>query len=345
MMQHSLFRWLFLLMFCAAPASAAVILQYHHVSDQTPRTTSVTAAEFKAQMQHLKDQNFKVVPLDRLIGQLQRGEALADDEVAITFDDGFANVFTTARPILKAFGFPYTMFLSPALIDQQQGPVLSWQQVKTMQQEGVIIANHSSYHHRLAVPNPAETKAQWRARVKADILLAEQQLEQQLGVKRKWLAYPYGDFSAELEQLVNELGFIGIGQQSGAVGPGVSLTRIPRYPSSSQFAALQHFMPKLKTLALPVTDYSKADPVSSVNPPTLQLSVDTKDFAADRLQCFFNGKAIPIRIIAQQGQSLTFSTQATAPLKLQHNRYNCTAPSRQKKGYFYWFSQPWVFSA
>ncbi len=324
-------------------ATAAVILQYHHVSADTPSSTSVTPAEFKAQLQHLKDQKLKVVPLDRLIGQLQRGEALADDEVAITFDDGFANVFTTARPLLKQFGYPYTMFLSPALIDQRQGPVLSWQQVKTMQQEGVIIANHSSYHHRLAVPQAGESKTQWRERVKADILLAEQQLEQQLGVKRKWLAYPYGDFSAELEQLVAELGFIGIGQQSGAIGPGVSLTRIPRYPSSSQFAALKHFMPKLKTLALPVTDYSKADPVSSVNPPTLQLTVNTSDIAADRLQCFFNGKTIPLQIIAQQDQQLTFSTKAEAPLKLAHNRYNCTAPSLQKKGYFYWFSQPWVF--
>jgi peptidoglycan/xylan/chitin deacetylase (PgdA/CDA1 family) len=327
----------------APAATAAVILQYHHVSADTPGSTSVTPAAFKAQLQHLKDQKFKVVPLDRLIGQLQRGETLADDEVAITFDDGFANVFTTARPLLKQFGYPYTMFLSPALIDQRQGPVLTWQQVKTMQQEGVIIANHSSYHHRLAVPQPGENKAQWRERVKADILLAETQLEQQLGVKRKWLAYPYGDFSAELEQLVAELGFIGIGQQSGAIGPGVSLTRLPRYPSSSQFAALQHFMPKLKTLALPVTDYSKADPVSHVNPPTLQLTVNTSDFATDRLQCFFNGKAIPLQIIAQQGQQLTFSTKADAPLKLAHNRYNCTAPSQQKKGYFYWFSQPWVF--
>lgn len=340
-----IFSLLGLLFFFAASwqSSAAIILQYHHVSETTPRSTSVTPSEFRAQMQHLKDHNFKVVPLDRLISQLQRQEPLADNEVAITFDDGFQNVFTTARPILKEFGYPYTMFLSPALIDRREGPVLTWEQVKIMQDEGVIIANHSSYHHRLAVPNQGETLAQWRKRVKADILLAEQQLEQQLGVKRKWLAYPYGDFSAELEQLVAELGFIGIGQQSGAIGPGVSMTRIPRYPSSSQFAKLEHFMPKLKTLAFPVTDYSKADPVSSRNPPVLQLTVSTKDFAAARLQCFFNGKPIPITIVQQDQDLLTFSTRADQPLKLSHNRYNCTAPSLEKKGFFYWFSQPWVF--
>ena len=318
-----------------ARSEAAIILQYHHVSSSTPKSTSVTPAEFRQQLQHLKDQNFKVVSLERIINQLQRGEPTADNEVAITFDDGFANVFTNARPILKEFDYPYTMFLGPALIDRREGPVLSWEQIQTMHDEGVIIANHSSYHHRLAVPRKGESKAQWQARVKADILLAEQQLEQKLGIKRKWLAYPYGDFSAELEALVSELGFIGIGQQSGAVGPGVSMTRIPRYPSSSQFAALKHFVPKLKTLALPVTDYSGADPVSKHNPPTLKLSVKVQDFKASQLSCFFNGQPIELQWLNAD----TFSATAKAPLRLAHNRYNCTAPSLKKPGYFYWFSQ------
>lgn len=320
-------------------SQAAVILQYHHVATDTPRSTSVTPAEFRQQMQHLKDLGYQVVSLDIIIDALIQQKPLPDKAVAITFDDGFANVFTNARPILKEFNYPYTMFLGPALIDRREGPVLTWAQIQTMQQEGVIIANHSSYHHRLAVPNKGETKAQWRQRVKADILLAQTQLEEKLGQQRKWLAYPYGDFSAELEQLVSELGFIGIGQQSGAVGPGVSLTRIPRYPSSSQFAAMKHFLPKLKTLALPVTDYSGADPVSNINPPRLTLSVDSSDFRPNSLNCFFDGKPLPLKWLDAD----TFSVQATAPLKLNHNRYNCTAPSLRKRGYFYWFSQPWVF--
>lgn len=320
-------------------AHAAIILQYHHVATNTPKTTSVTPTEFRQQMQLLKDQGMQVVSLDQIILHLQQKKAMPLNWVAITFDDGFANVYDNARPILREFGYPYTMFLGPALIDRREGPVLTWQQIKTMHNEGVIIANHSSYHHRLAVPNKGETLAQWRERVKTDILLAHDQLKAQLGVERRWLAYPYGDFSAELEALLRELDFIGIGQQSGAVGPGVSMTRIPRYPSSSQFAQLKHFAPKLKTLALPVTDYSHADPVSTTNPPVLQLSVDSSDFKKSALHCFFDGKAIPLQWLDQT----TFRIQATMPLQLAHNRYNCTAPSLTHKGYFYWFSQPWVF--
>lgn len=328
-----------LAMLVATSAPAAIILQYHHVADDTPRSTSVTPAEFRQQMMLLKTHDYQVVSLDKIIAALVAGQPMPDNWVAITFDDGFANVFHNARPVLRELNFPYTMFLGPALIDRREGPVLNWQQIRQMHDEGVIIANHSSYHHRLAVPNPAETMTQWRQRVKTDILLAEQRLKEQLGVERKWLAYPYGDFSAALEELLKEMGYIGIGQQSGAVGPGVSLTRIPRYPSSSQFAAMKHFEPKLKTLALPVTDYSGADPVSAVNPPTLTLRVDSSDFNPQQLNCFFNGQPLPLQWLNKD----TFRVTAKSPLKLNHNRYNCTAPSRSKKGYFYWFSQPWVF--
>jgi hypothetical protein len=118
---------------------------------------------------------------------------------------------------------------------------------------------------------------------------------------------------------VTELGFIGIGQQSGAVGPGVSLTRIPRYPSSSQFAALKHFGPKLKTLALPVTDYSGADPVSKTNPPSLKLTVDAKDFKTTQLHCFFNGEAIPLKWLNDS----TFVAKATET-QPQQVQLHCT---------------------
>lgn len=324
---------------CCNAAHAAIILQYHHVATNTPKSTSVTPTEFRQQMQLLKEQGMQVVSMDTIIEHLQQHKPMPLNWVAITFDDGFANVYDNARPILREYSYPYTMFLGPALIDRREGPVLTWQQIKTMHDEGAIIANHSSYHHHLAVPTAKETLSQWRERVKADILLAHQQLKDQLGVERRWLAYPYGDFSAELEKLLTELGFIGIGQQSGAVGLGVSLTRIPRYPSSSQFAQMKHFAPKLKTLALPVTDYSHADPVTTRNPPTLQLTVDTTDFNKAALHCFFDGKPIALQWMDQQ----TFQIQAATPLKLAHNRYNCTAPSLSHKGYFYWFSQPWVF--
>lgn len=326
------------LMLLSLPASAAVMLIYHHVAEDTPRVSSVTPAEFRGHLQHLRDNNFQVIGLDVLIDQLKNGKPIADNAVVITFDDSYENNFTTAHPILQEFGYPYTIFISPGDIDKGTGPVLSWQQIKQMSKDGVLVANHAMWHEHMARPEPGESKADWLKRLRQSILDAERRIKEETGQHHQWLAYPYGEFSAELEQLVQELGFIGIGQQSGAIGPLTKLTRIPRYPAAGQYADLKDLGQKLRTLAFPITDYLSADQVISANPPTLRLQLNIKDFRKQQLRCFAGSEVLePVWL-----NDNTFEVKASKPLNRGRSRYNCTAPSLSKKGYFYWYSQPWL---
>jgi hypothetical protein len=57
--------------FYSQPATAAVILQYHHVSSETPPITRVTTATLIRQMNYLKDQHFTVISLTQLLKQLR----------------------------------------------------------------------------------------------------------------------------------------------------------------------------------------------------------------------------------------------------------------------------------
>ena len=160
-------------------------------------------------MQYLKDHQYQVIGLDTLLAQLQQGKEPADNAVVITFDDGFDNIYLQAHPILQEFGFPYTVFLSPALIDRKEGPVMSWQQIKQLQKDGVIIANHSSYHDHLAAPNKGESKAQWLKRVKTDILLAQGKAEQAMTMlEQQYLLRP--------NNLVVTLNYANVALKSGA---------------------------------------------------------------------------------------------------------------------------------
>ena len=154
------------------PASAAVMLIYHHVAADTPRVSSVTPAEFREHLSYLRDNNFQVIGLDVLIDQLKTGKPIADNAVVITFDDSYENNFTTAHPILQEFGYPYTIFISPGAIDDRVGPVLTWPQVKQMSDDGVLVANHAMWHEHMAKPEPGESQAQWRQRMKQSILAA-----------------------------------------------------------------------------------------------------------------------------------------------------------------------------
>lgn len=331
------------LLFCcllslSLPASAAVMLIYHHVAEDTPRVSSVTPAEFRGHLQYLRDNNFQVIGLDVLIDQLKSGKPIADNAVVITFDDSYENNFTTAHPILQEFGYPYTIFISPGDIDKGTGPVMNWQQIKQMSEDGVLVANHAMWHEHMARPEPGESEADWLKRIRQSILDAERRIKEVTGQNHQWLAYPYGEFSAKLEQLVQELGFIGIGQQSGAIGPLTKLTRIPRYPAAGQYADLKDLGQKLRTLAFPITGYLSADQVISSNPPTLRLQLKIEDFRKQQLRCFAGSEVLePVWL-----NDNTFEVTASKALNRGRSRYNCTAPSLSKKGYFYWYSQPWL---
>lgn len=328
-----------LLLSLTLPAQAAVMLIYHHVASDTPRVSSVSADELRGHLQYFKDNNFQVIGLDLLIKQLREGTPVADNAVVITFDDSYENNFTTAHPILQQFGYPYTIFISPGSIDKGDGPLLNWQQVKQMSDDGVLVANHAMWHEHMAKPAAGETEQQWLARMQQSILAAEDKIEQVTGQRHQWLAYPYGEYSAPLEQLVSELGFIGIGQHSGAVGNNSALTRLPRFPAAGRYADLTDLAQKLRTLAFNITDYHSVDPlVNGVNPPQLTLSLQVTDFNRSQLQCFAGAEVLKPEWLNDD----TFTVTASKPLATGRSRYNCTAPSQSKKGYFYWYSQPWL---
>ncbi|MDX1539329.1 polysaccharide deacetylase family protein [Arsukibacterium sp.] len=321
-----------------SPVQAAVMLIYHHVAADTPRVSSVTADEFRQHLQYLQDNNFAVIGLDELIAQLKQGKPIADNAVVITFDDSFENNYTTAHPILMEFGYPYTIFISPGSIDNRVGPVLSWDQVRQMAADGVLVANHAMNHEHMTRLEPGETEADWLARIEQNILSAEQRIKQETGQNHQWLAYPYGEFNNKLETLIEKLGFVGIGQQSGAIGHSTLLTRIPRYPAAGQYADLANLAQKLRTLAFDITDYLSANQQISDNPPTLRLRLNVTDFLRNQLRCYAGPEALEPKWLTDN----TFEVTASKPLNHGRSRYNCTAPSLGKKGYFYWYSQPWL---
>ena len=319
-------------------ANAAVILQYHHVSETLPRVTSLSENEFSAHLSYLKDNNYSVVPLQHIIEAVKEQKSIPDKTVALTFDDGFINNFTQAAPILKRFNYPYTIFVNPQLIDEGKSYVMTWPQLKALTKEGAYIANHSAKHDYLHIREDNESLAQWRERIRKDITHSEQRIKQEIGHNFKYVAYPYGEFNRELQTLVKELGYVGIGQHSGAVGLSTDLTRVPRFPASGIYANLDTL--KTKIASLPFSFNLKAQSVTTNTTPVLELTFTEKDFNNSQFNCFISGNTA--KITWQSENEVT--VQSEGELNKGRSRYNCTAPSKSKAGRFYWLSHPFVIT-
>ena len=113
---------LFLSLTLLAPSwlNAAVVLQYHHVSDETPASTSTSPERFAMHLEYLSEAGFDIVPLHDLVDALRAGQPLPDKAAAITFDDGYISIYDTAWPMLKAKGWTFTVFVNTEPHDQDR---------------------------------------------------------------------------------------------------------------------------------------------------------------------------------------------------------------------------------
>ncbi|ATC96095.1 polysaccharide deacetylase family protein [Pseudoalteromonas tunicata] len=335
-----IFHAIFFTFFCfVSSVQAAVILQYHHVSDTLPKVTSISAEDFEAHLQYLVTNEFKIISLPALINALQSKQLLPPKTIAITFDDGYTNNYTSAAPLLEKYQLPYTIFVNPKLIDQGASYVMTWAQLKELSTKGATIANHSASHAYLHQRLNNEDKKQWLARIREDIVTSEQRITQEIGHNYRYLAYPYGEFNSDLQELVQELGFVGIGQHSGAIGLSNDLTRLPRFPASGIYSNLETLKTKLTTLAFDFTIEPSVNSVTTLNPPSIILNFKNIDFRKAVFQCFISADNQAILTWHNTNQ---VTITAVNKLKLGRTRFNCTAPSIKHSGQYYWFSQPWV---
>ncbi len=329
-----------LLFFCHFSSFAAVILQYHHVSDKTPPSTSISPEQFEAHMQYLADNNFNVIALSDLMNSIKKQQPITDKTVVITFDDAYLDILSNGKPILDKFKYPFTIFINPAIVERGSRSYLSWEQLKAMADDGVIIANHGMEHDSMARITDELTEQAWLEKNTDLLLNAEAIIEEKTGQSWRYFAYPYGEYTPAVQQWVKQNDFIAFSQQSGAVGLATDLTSVPRFPASKPYDQISSLRDKLKSLpfTMNLTD-TNAKTIFEVNESTsVTFDVIVDDFHPSQLNCYISG--LGRQKIEWQGDK-SFTINYSAPLPIGRVRCNCTAPSISEPGRYYWYSKPW----
>jgi len=200
--------------------ASCIVLLYHRFEEKPRNDLEITPAEFEKEMQGLKDAGFTVIPLQDFVAWRHGEKNIPSKSCIITIDDGYISGYDIAWPILKKFGYPFTMFIYIDYIGTG-GKSISWDQLAEMRDAGVDIESHTYSHSHLDSPGFGVDKTT-RARVEKDIqtlgrdgwlhkeiVESKKALEQQLGIKVMAFAYPFGtgDHNPQIRQLIKEANY------------------------------------------------------------------------------------------------------------------------------------------
>jgi peptidoglycan/xylan/chitin deacetylase (PgdA/CDA1 family) len=187
------------------------ILCYHNVapppSDAAFKLLYVSPDSFERQLWTLRRLGLRGVSTSEGLARL--GRASARGCVVLTFDDGYADTFTTAAPLLKRYGFRATCYVvSDALGTynhwdadhlRERKPLMSPAQLEQWLAAGMEVGSHSLSHRRLH-ELPQEI-------ARHEIAESRTALRNLLGVPIEHFAYPFGHFTAEIVEWVRGAGY------------------------------------------------------------------------------------------------------------------------------------------
>lgn len=191
---------------------SVVVLCYHRFEEKPKDGMAITPAGFEAQMQAVKDNGFSVISMQDFLAWRRAEKAIPEKSCVITIDDGYRSGYDVAWPILKKFGYPFTMFIYTAFVKGGAlagGGSLSWAELEAMRDAGVDIQSHTVNHQNLRTKkgkfqNQFPTYEEW---LKNEIADSRRQLEQHLGISVKALAYPYGNHNEEIRTIAMQAGY------------------------------------------------------------------------------------------------------------------------------------------
>jgi peptidoglycan/xylan/chitin deacetylase (PgdA/CDA1 family) len=202
-----------------------IVLCYHRFEDKPHDSLAIAPADFRAQMQALKDNGISVVPLKDVLAWRRGEKNIPPKSAVITIDDGYISGYDVAWPILKQFNYPFTMFIYTNWV-QVGGKSMTWDQLAEMRDAGVDIESHTESHRDLRKAPPGQDYATW---LHNEVYRSKEILEDKLGIKVLAFAFPYGFHNEVVRKTAMDAGYEALftvyGQHEGIDAPADQIGR------------------------------------------------------------------------------------------------------------------------
>jgi peptidoglycan/xylan/chitin deacetylase (PgdA/CDA1 family) len=172
------------------------VLTFHSIDDRAS-VLSYPVTAFARLLEDLARAAIPVLPFDELL-RCDRG-------VTLTFDDGMRSVHENALPVLRDHGCKAHLFVTTGYLGADnrwptQPPaapryeMMGWDKVERCAAQGLTIESHTRTHPDLRTLTPTQAVEECRA--------ADADIERHIGVRPRFMAYPYGAFNAAVRSVV-----------------------------------------------------------------------------------------------------------------------------------------------
>lgn len=194
-----------------ANQSTISVLCYHGISNQI-NPYSTTPLTFERQIKNLV-RHMNVISLKEAMSVFE-GKSIRRPAVALTFDDGYADVLENALLITERYNIKSTVFVlsDPEHADRKQlgsnRRLLSWGDIRLLHTKGWTIGCHSAKHPDFGRLSPTQ--------MEEEVVNAKKTLEGKLGYEIEYFAYPNGIATPQIIAAVQRAGY----KAAFAVRPG-----------------------------------------------------------------------------------------------------------------------------
>lgn len=181
------------------------ILFYHHVQPIAEAMVlghaqfTVDSEIFRTQMEYLKANTYTAVSLDSIVDAIINRRSLPSKPIALTFDDGFADMYQYAYPLLKQYGFIGNFAIPTGLLGATD--YMTWDQVTEIaRDQNMRVYNHSFMHAGLKYISKDD--------VSDEIAIAQKDIQEKLGLRSNIFVYPFGEYNQQVLEELRSHGYI-----------------------------------------------------------------------------------------------------------------------------------------
>ena len=257
------------------------VFMYHRFGEDRYPSTNVSEEQFKSHIEYILNNKLKVIDLNDVIKSFDMNETFDDKAVAFSVDDAYSSFYQIAWPVFRDKNIPVTLFVSTDIIDKKTKGYMTWDEVKKFIEEGGSVGQHTSSHLHMPLNSISE--------IKEDILNSHKSWIKNIGYIPKLFAYPYGESSNEVIDILKEFGIShAFGQHSGVISSFDNQYYLPRFSLNERFGDIDRFEFAVNAYSLNIEDFLPGDMFLIDNKkPLIEFSI-LNNLKGSPIDCFSN---------------------------------------------------------